>query len=189
MPKEYYEYMRPHGTWKPSPSSKQPKPSGPLSRWQVEVPWGSEIITRTVSADGERKALNKVLVDLAKSVNLPMNTIFRRVNGEKKYTVTKLNSTFVSRAGSFATPASDLERIMRLPYVESAILYEKNGNTVTYRAMMKPGKSLVQNRELTGYIQNLFGPRLLSSGPTQMKDSLGNPRGGVEVRVSLLTVV
>ena len=108
------------------------------------------------------------------------------------------SSTFISRAHSLVaynlvayTPsvAGDLDRIDRLPLVESVRVYSKKGNEVVYRATMPVGVKMNQVRELTGHIQNLFGARLLSSGPTQEKDDSGVKRDIVEVRTSLLVLV
>lgn len=103
------------------------------------------------------------------------------------------SSTFIARAQSIAayTPSvsGDLDRIARLPLVESVRVYSKNGNEVVYRATMPSGVKMHQVRELTGYIQNLFGARLLSSGPTQERGDKGVMRDVVEVRTSLLVLV
>jgi hypothetical protein len=195
---ESYEYKPPHG----SPPSKRYSPSSNKPDWDVTIPLGSELIQRRVSAEDKTKAFKRVVMELSRGLNKQPATLFRQIYADKKYTVkpataTNMNptpsSTFIARAQSVVayTPsiAGDLERIDRLPLVESVRVYSKNGNEVVYRATMPVGVKMHQVRELTGHIQNLFGARLLSSGPSQEKDDAGKTREIVEVRTSLLSLV
>lgn len=100
-----------------------------------------------------------------------------------------MSNQFLVRAAYSPTTKSDLDRILRLPYVESAYVYEKRGNAVVYYVELKPKNTMVETRELTGYIQNMFGARLLSSGQTQIKKPDGTVRSVVEARVSMLVPV
>ena len=101
-----------------------------------------------------------------------------------------MKNFFIARAVNVKSSVeSDLERIKRLPYIESAYLYEKDGNACIYRAELKPGNNLSEAREVTGYIQNLFGARLLSSGQTEVRKDDGTKRSVIEARVALLELV
>ena len=73
-----YEYKAPHGNY--------------VRRflWQVEVPWGSELVRETVEAVDEKKALNKVLMGLAKKLNLQPRIVFSKVQAAKKFNVQQL---------------------------------------------------------------------------------------------------
>lgn len=189
-----YEYLPPHGRPTSKPAAR--KQTAPLTKvsWDVSIPWGPETIRKSVLAVDERKAFNIVVMEMSRNLNVPASRIFQRVNAEKKYTVTKTktdstSSTFASRAAGFATADLDIARIIRLPYVERAILYERNGNRNTYQVFLRKGNTLNQSRELTGYLQTLFGGRLLSSGQTQVSDKKGESRSVVELRVSMLELV
>lgn len=99
-----------------------------------------------------------------------------------------MTNPFLLRAKSVtADPESDIARISRLPYVSAAYIYEKNGAQITYYAELSNGNTLAQTRELTGYIQNLFGARLLSSGQTQVLHDDRSTVNVVTIRVALLT--
>ena len=173
-----YEYKPPHGG---SPA---------LPEWDVEVPWGSETIRKRVSAEDKRKALNKVAMQISRNVNLIPSKVFMRINQEKRYKVTPVRSSFLGRAIAVKSSVeSDLERIERLPYVESVYLHEKRGNACIYRAELVLGNTLAEAREVTGYIQNLFGARLLSSGQTEVRKDDGTKRSVIEARVALLELV
>ena len=170
--------------------------------WDVEVYLGSETIRRRVSAEDDTKALRRVVMELSRTLNQQPAILFRKVYaGKPRVTPVQTtdmksdaSTTFLVRARSRLvayTPSveGDLDRISRLPLVESVRVYTKNGNEVVYRATMPTGVVMHQVRELTGQIQNLFGARLLSSGPTQEKGSSGAKRDVVEVRISLLGIV
>lgn len=192
-----YEYMPPHG--KPVPPKSrpqaQPKPTPSLRRWEVRLPLGSELIVKQVTAESSTKAFRKAVMELARTSNQSPSLLFRRLYGERLFEVKEIQtqptpsqSSFLVRAYT-PNPKTDLDRISRLKLVDSARLYSKDGNQVVYRATMPTGVTMAQVRELTGYIQNLFGARLLSSGPTQEKADDGSTKNVVEVRVSLLELV
>lgn len=168
------------------PHGKSPFPQ--KFKWEVTIPYGSELIRRVVTSDSADKAFKRVVMDMSRELNKPASILFRKINAEKQYKVEKVLSSFVSRAGSVANVSLDLERIKRLPLVYSAILYESVKNNVAlYRAYLEHGNTLDEVRELTGQIQTLFGARLLSSGVTE-EVTQGIHHSVVEVRVSLLSL-
>lgn len=169
-----------------------PLPVNPA--WEVVIPWGSETIRKTLLAEDKKKAFNKAVMQLASQLKLQPSAVFKRVYAERRYTVTQLNEDKMKSASSFMvrahTPSiqGDLDRIQRLKLVEQAYLYEKNGSQASYRALLPKGNTLSQARELTGYLQNLFGARLLSSSPTQEVVN-GETVSVIEVRVALMVLV
>lgn len=157
-----YEYKPPHGG-----PPKKLKLTAPSVQWEVEVPYGSELIRRTVLADTERKAFNQVAAEIARLTNTQLSVVFSRIGS--KYTVKRkaIQSSFLLRALSAIDPVDDsldLARIQRLPHVRTAFLRKKEGDVSTIRAELEDGSSFVDAKEVTGYIQSLFGARLRSSG-------------------------
>jgi hypothetical protein len=181
---EPYEYLPPHRPPPPTRFSKEK-----LLDWEVVIPWGSELITRKVSAVNKTKAFRKVVLQLSKDLNLEPSRMFQSIYKDKKYKVTQIHSRFLTRAASMGDPALDVTRMKRLPFVEDAYIYQRKGNEVTYWVVLKAKNTLAQAREVTGYVQSLFGSRLLSSGQTQTTLDNGEKRSIVEARVSLLLIV
>jgi len=77
-----YEYYPPHG-----------KVTLAVPRWEVEVEWGPETVRVNVEAADEKKALNKVLMGMAKKLNLQPRVVFSKVQAKKgSYRVRPLDS-------------------------------------------------------------------------------------------------
>lgn len=84
-----YEYMPPSGRFNHIPS------------WDVELSFGSELIRRRVSAVDKQKALNKVVMELAKTCNIQPSIMFRRVNsGKRSVTQVTAATDFIQRAST-----------------------------------------------------------------------------------------
>ncbi len=172
---EPYEYKPPHGSYPP------------LHTYSVTIPFGSELIQREVKAENEQKAFRKVAMEIAQKTGLLPKVVFSRIVRKDCKIVLKAN-TFIMRACSVADSSCDIERIERLPHVETVqVSADSDENIKKYRVVLGPQATSLETREVTGYLQNLFGERLRSSNPALV--TLDNStREGVEVRVAVFQI-
>jgi hypothetical protein len=146
------------------PFGAPPRPSS-LPKWEVTIPWHGQAFVRTISTSDEKTALNKAVLELAQAVNLIPKRVFQRVMSERAYNVKKLTSAVVQ-----INQESDRQRMKRLPNVFAVNLSSEQEEGQTNWIVLLPlNNTLVDTRILTSDLQNLFGVRLRSSGPTQVK--------------------